>query len=49
MEMFRTGNGLFRTKQYLTDEGVNNIFATNVLGHFALVRLRLHIDVNVCR
>ena len=35
--MFRTGHGMYKTQHYINGEGVNNVFATNVLGHFTLV------------
>lgn len=35
--MLKTGKDMFITKHYINDEGINNVFATNVLGHFAMV------------
>ncbi|XP_076821740.1 3-keto-steroid reductase/17-beta-hydroxysteroid dehydrogenase 7-like [Clavelina lepadiformis] len=38
VEMFRTGYGMFNTTQLVNDDGINEVFATNVLGHYVLVQ-----------
>jgi 17beta-estradiol 17-dehydrogenase / 3beta-hydroxysteroid 3-dehydrogenase len=35
--MFATGDGLLRQADGLTQDGLKEIFATNVFGHFILV------------
>jgi len=37
--MFATGDGLLRHTDELTDDGLKQIFATNIFGHFILVSL----------
>uniref|UniRef100_H2ZBV5 3-keto-steroid reductase n=1 Tax=Ciona savignyi TaxID=51511 RepID=H2ZBV5_CIOSA len=37
LQMFKTGLGMFSANDGTTVDGVKNIFATNVLGHFILV------------
>jgi len=37
--MFATGDGLLRQTDELTDDGLKQIFATNIFGHFILVSL----------
>jgi len=37
VHMFATGDGLLRQTDELTDDGLKQIFATNIFGHFILV------------
>ena len=36
--MFTTGDGLLKQVDSVTEDGLQNIFATNLFGHFTLVR-----------
>ncbi|XP_072919645.1 3-keto-steroid reductase/17-beta-hydroxysteroid dehydrogenase 7 isoform X2 [Hemitrygon akajei] len=36
--MFTTGNGLLTQEDWLTDDGLQQVFMTNVFGHFLLIR-----------
>ncbi|XP_072130322.1 3-keto-steroid reductase/17-beta-hydroxysteroid dehydrogenase 7 isoform X1 [Mobula birostris] len=36
--MFATGNGLLTQEDWLTDDGLQQVFMTNVFGHFLLIR-----------
>ena len=38
--MFATGQGLLTQKDETTDDGLKQIFATNLFGHFILVSLQ---------
>lgn len=37
--MFRTGDGLLKQVDGVTTDGMKQIFATNLFGHFALVSI----------
>jgi len=39
VHMFATGDGLLRQTDDTTDDGLKQIFATNLFGHFILVSL----------
>ena len=44
--MFRTGDGLLRQDDKTTDDGLKQIFATNLFGHFLLVRIAMSDIIN---
>jgi len=39
VHMFATGDGLLRQMDETSDDGLKQIFATNLFGHFILVSL----------
>ncbi|ESO96725.1 hypothetical protein LOTGIDRAFT_201976 [Lottia gigantea] len=38
IHMFTTGDGLLKEKEEITEEGLETVFATNVFGHFVLIK-----------
>ncbi|XP_030063376.1 3-keto-steroid reductase/17-beta-hydroxysteroid dehydrogenase 7 isoform X3 [Microcaecilia unicolor] len=48
IHMFTTGEGLLTQKDQITDDGLQEVFETNVFGHFVLIRaiepLLCHVD-----
>jgi len=43
VHMFATGDGLLRQTDGTTDDGLKQIFATNLFGHFILVSLLVYV------
>lgn len=52
--MFATGEGILTQKDSVTPDGLQDVFATNLFGHFLLVSgyffiLKLHLTLHLMR
>lgn len=45
VHMFATAEGLLTQQDLLNLDGLQEVFATNLFGHFLLVRPRLHLQM----
>lgn len=43
--MFATAEGLLTQQDLLNSDGLQEVFATNLFGHFLLVRPNLHLQM----